>query len=159
MSWDNARAPAVTIAPGDTVDFKDIDAMMGQISPQSRVQDLATLDFGRINPIAGPVYVDGAEPGDTLKVTILGFEPSGWAWTGVIPDFGLLAEDFPAPALHIWSYDKSFSSPAAFGSFVALAGLGALVAFGVFVVFVLFVIFFIWLVSFLPRCNRVHHIH
>ena len=117
MSWDNARAPAVTVAPGDTVHFKDIDAMMGQISPQSRPQDLATLDFGRINPIAGPVYVDGAEPGDTLKVTILGFEPSGWAWTGVIPDFGLLAEDFPAPALHIWSYDKSFSSPAAFGSF------------------------------------------
>ena len=74
-------------------------------------------DFGRVNPVAGPVYVDGAEPGDTLKVTILGFEPSGWAWTGVIPDFGLLAEDFPKPALHIWSYDKSFSSPAAFGSF------------------------------------------
>jgi acetamidase/formamidase len=117
MSWDNARAPAVTVAPGDTVNFKDIDAMMGQISPQSRVEDLVTLDFGRINPIAGPVYVDGAEPGDTLKVTILGFEPSGWAWTGVIPDFGLLAEDFPKPALHIWSYDKSFSAPAAFGSF------------------------------------------
>jgi acetamidase/formamidase len=117
MSWDNARAPAVTIAPGDTVDFKDIDAMMGQISPQSIAKDLGTLDFGRINPVAGPVYVDGAEPGDTLKVTIQSFEPSGWAWTGVIPDFGLLAEDFPKPALHIWSYDKSFSSPAAFGSF------------------------------------------
>lgn len=120
MSWDNARAPAITIAPGDTVDFKDIDAMMGQISPTSTIADLKTLDFGRINPIAGPVYVDGAERGDTLKVTILGFEPSGWAWTGVIPDFGLLAEDFPDPALHIWSYDRSFSAPAAFGSFARI---------------------------------------
>jgi acetamidase/formamidase len=117
LSWDHSCAPAVTIAPGDTVDFRGIDAMMGQIGPQSTVQALETLDFGRVNPIAGPVYVDGAEPGDTLKVTILGFEPSGWAWTGIIRDFGLLAEDFPKPALHIWSYDKSFSSPAAFGSF------------------------------------------
>ena len=116
MSWDNSRAPAVTIAPGDTVDFKEIDAMSGQITPDTKVDALRSLDFGRINPIAGPVYVDSAEPGVTLKVTVLGFEPSGWAWTGIVPDFGLLAEDFPNPALHIWSYDRAFGAPAAFGS-------------------------------------------
>src|SRR5260370_697132 len=116
MSWDNARAPAVTIAPGDTVDFKEIDAMCGQITPDTKVDALRSLEFGRINPIAGPVYVDGAEPGDTLKVTVLGFEPSGWAWAGIIPDFGLLAEDLPKPALHISSYDRAFRAPAAFGS-------------------------------------------
>lgn len=117
MSWDNSRAPAIHIAPGDTVEFQDIDAMCGQITSDSKVDVLSNIDFGRVNPIAGPVYVEGAEPGDTLKVTLLSFEPSGWAWTGVIPDFGLLAEDFPKPALHIWSYDRSFSTPAAFGKF------------------------------------------
>ena len=115
MAWDNARAPAITIAPGDTVDFRDIDAMCGQITAESTAAVMERIEFAKVNPIAGPVYVDGAEPGDTLKVTLLGFEPSGWAWTGIVPGFGLLSEDFPYPALHIWSYDKSFSKPAAYG--------------------------------------------
>ena len=31
--------------------------------------DVARLDFARVNPVTGPVFVDGAEPGDALKVT------------------------------------------------------------------------------------------
>src|ERR1700742_4740535 len=75
MSWDNSRAPALRVAPGDTVDFRDIDAMCGQLSADSTVEVMSHIDFTRVNPIAGPVWVDGAEPGDTLKVTLLGFEP------------------------------------------------------------------------------------
>jgi len=97
------------------VEFKDIDATCGQLTAQSTVEDIRTLDFSRINPIAGPVYVDGAEPGDALKVTLLGFDPSGWAWTAICPGFGLLADDFPEPALNIWSYEKSFAKPALYG--------------------------------------------
>jgi acetamidase/formamidase len=115
LSWDNARPPAITIAPGDTVEFKDIDATCGQLTANSTVEDIRTLDFSRVNPIAGPVYVDKAEPGDALKVTLLGFDPSGWAWTAIVPGFGLLAEDFPEPALNIWSYEKSFQTPALYG--------------------------------------------
>jgi len=115
LNWDNSRPPAITIAPGDTVEFKDIDATSGQMKPTSTVEDIRTLDFSLINPIAGPVYMEGAMPGDALKVTLLGFEPSGWAWTAIVPGFGLLAEDFPEPALNIWSYDKSFATPALYG--------------------------------------------
>jgi acetamidase/formamidase len=115
LSWDNARPAAITIAPGDSVDFKDIDVTCGQITAKSNANVLSTIDFSRLNPIAGPVYVDGAEPGDTLKVTLLSFEPSGWGFTGIVPGFGLLAEDFLKPALHIWSHDKTFGTPAAYG--------------------------------------------
>ncbi|MDP9066131.1 MAG: acetamidase/formamidase family protein, partial [Pseudomonadota bacterium] len=115
LSWDNARPPAVTIAPGDCVEFKDIDALCGQITSASTVETLATIDLARVNPIAGPVYVDGAEPGDTLKVTLLGFASSGWGWTAIFPEFGLLAEDFPDHSLHLWSYERSLAVPAAFG--------------------------------------------
>jgi acetamidase/formamidase len=117
LAWDNGIAPAQTIAPGDIVVFKDIDATCGQITAQSTADVLNHLDFGRINPISGPIFVDGAKPGDSLKVTLLSFEPSGWAWTAIIPDFGLLASDFKQPTLHLWSYDKSFTEPAMFGSF------------------------------------------
>jgi acetamidase/formamidase len=117
LSWDNSRAPAMVIAPGDAVEFRDIDATMMQLTAKSTVEDIRTLDFSRINPIAGPVYVDGAFPGDALKVTLLGFDPSGWAWTAIVPGFGLLADEFKEPALHIWSYEKTFATPAVYGSF------------------------------------------
>jgi acetamidase/formamidase len=115
LNWDNSRRPAITIAPGDTVNFKDIDATSGQMKATSTVEDIRKLDFSLINPIAGPVYMDGAMPGDALKVTLLGFEASGWAWTAIVPGFGLLSDDFPEAALNIWSYDKSFASPALYG--------------------------------------------
>ena len=35
----------------------------------------STLDFGKINPVSGPIYVEGAKPGDVLKVTIEEFAP------------------------------------------------------------------------------------
>lgn len=115
LSWDNSRAPAMTIAPGDTVTFENIDATAGQLTPQSTAESIRTLDFSRINPIAGPLYVDGAEPGDALKVTLMEFDPCGWAWTAIVPGFGLLADEFPEPALHIWHYERNFGTPAAYG--------------------------------------------
>jgi acetamidase/formamidase len=115
FGWDNSIPPALTIAPGSTIRFECVDAGGGQITPESTVASVAALDFSRVNPVTGPVYVDGAEPGDALKVTIEGFEPSGFGWTAIIPGFGLLADEFPTPALTLWKYDTSSMAPALFG--------------------------------------------
>ena len=113
--WNNANKPVLTAAPGESIEFEIVDAAGGQLSPSSTVADVETLDFSKINPVTGPVLIDGAEPGDALKVTVLEFQPSGWGWTANIPGFGLLADQFPDPALHIWSYDAGKMAPAAFG--------------------------------------------
>ena len=113
--WNNANAPVVRIAPGETVGFNPPDSSGGQITAASTVADLGKLDFGKVNPVAGPVYVDGAEPGDAIKVTLLEFGPSGWGWTANIPGFGLLADQFKDPALHIWKYDAASLAPALYG--------------------------------------------
>jgi acetamidase/formamidase len=47
-------------------------------------------------------------------VTFHDFTPSGWGWTANIPGFGLLADQFTDPALHIWTYDRVGMTPAAF---------------------------------------------
>jgi len=112
FGWSNANAPAAKITPGETVEFHPVDSSGGQLSPSSTIADIARLDFAKVNPVAGPVYVDGAEPGDAIKVTLLSFVPSGWGWTANIPGFGLLADDFPEPALHLWKYDASTLAPA-----------------------------------------------
>ena len=115
--WNNALVPAIRIAPGDTVTFETVDASGGQLGPAATLDDLKRLDFGLVNPVTGPVHVDGAEPGDALKVVVEHFAPSGWGWTANIPGFGLLADQFKEPALHLWSYDTASMAPAAFGRF------------------------------------------
>jgi acetamidase/formamidase len=113
--WDNSIAPVARIAPGESLEFDVIDASGGQLRHTSTVADVVAMDFGKINPVNGPVHIDGAAPGDVLKVTLLSFAPSGWGWTANIPGFGLLAEDFKEPALHVWRYDANSLAPALFG--------------------------------------------
>lgn len=115
FGWNNANAPVLHVAPGDQVVFDVTDAAGGQLKPTSGLADLGALVFERINPVCGPIYVDGALPGDILQVTILAFTPSGWGWTANIPGFGLLADEFKEPALRIWSYDAASLAPAAYG--------------------------------------------
>ena len=112
--WDNALAPALTVAPGDTVTFDCRDASNGQITAESTVHVLANFDMEKVNPVTGPVFIDGAEQGDALKVVVQNFAPSGWGWTALFPGFGLLADDFKNPRLHVWTYDNSLNQPAMF---------------------------------------------
>ena len=110
--WDNSIPPAETVAPGSRVHFRCLDSSGGQFTKDSVTADVPGLDFGLINPVTGPVYVDGAEPGDVLKITIEAFMPSGFGWTANIPGFGLLADQFPDPHLRIWDYDPDSLAPA-----------------------------------------------
>lgn len=115
FGWDNSLAPAERVAPGSTVEFECLDASGGQLMAESTVEDVGKLDFAKVNPVTGPIFVDGAEPGDALKITLDGFTPSGFGWTANIPGFGLLADQFKEPALNVWTYDAASLEPALFG--------------------------------------------
>src|SRR5258708_18575870 len=113
--WNNAFAPQLTIAPGESVEFEIRDASGGQLTRDSAVDAVPKIDLALVNPVTGPVFIDGARPGDVLKVTVLSIAPSGWGWTANIPGFGLLADQFRQPALHLWRYDPKTLAPALFG--------------------------------------------
>ena len=115
LGWDNSFEPALRVQPGASIEFEVVEASGEQLGPDSAAADVATLDFSRVNPVTGPVYVEGAAPGDALKVTLLEFAPSGWGWTANIPGFGLLADQFTEPALHVWRYDATSLEPALYG--------------------------------------------
>ena len=70
MSKDNA--PVATAKSGDTIRFETLDCFGCQLS--SEEQHLGGLDWNNINPATGPLFVEGAEPGDVLKVEILSIE-------------------------------------------------------------------------------------
>jgi acetamidase/formamidase len=120
FGWDNSNVPAERVAPGSTILFHCHDSSAGQLGPSSTLQDVINLDFGKINPVSGPIYIDGAEPGDAVKVTIDSFKPSGFGWTANIPGFGLLADQFKDPALIVWKYDTESMAPAAWGLSAAI---------------------------------------
>ena len=115
FGWNRDFPPALTASPGSTIHFECIDSSGGQINSGSVVQNVIDLDFAKVNPVTGPVYIEGAEPGDALKITIREFVPSGVGWTANIPGFGLLADQFTEPALHVWKYDPQSMAPSLFG--------------------------------------------
>jgi acetamidase/formamidase len=101
LAWDRSIEPILTVGSGDVVEIDALDASCGQITDGSTLEDLANLDFSRVDQVNGPIAVRGAEPGDTLEIELLDFQPANWGWTASIPGFGLLADDFPDPALII----------------------------------------------------------
>ena len=117
FGWDNSIEPTARVAPGAMLEFCCRDSSNGFFTPQSTVSDVTQVPFDTINPVTGPIFVEGAEPGDVLKITLDSFKPSGFGWTANIPGFGLLADQFTDPALVLWHYDKLALSPAAFSTF------------------------------------------
>jgi acetamidase/formamidase len=105
--WDNALAPALECASGEEIGFAVHDASGGQLGEHSTAADVAGLDFTRVNPVSGPVFVKDARPGDVLQVDLLEFRPRGFGWTAIIPGFGLLADEFTEPWLRISAVDGS----------------------------------------------------
>jgi acetamidase/formamidase len=101
LVWDIALPPAATIAPGDEIELRVLDASGGQVRRGDDAGALTRLDFTAVNPCTGPVFVSGARPGDDLVITIVDVDTADWGWTANIPGFGLLAADFPDPHLRI----------------------------------------------------------
>ena len=64
--------PAAVAKPGDLVVFYTKDALGGQVKGEDQV--LTSIDFSRVNPATGPLYVEGAEPGDALVVRVVSIE-------------------------------------------------------------------------------------
>ncbi|MFB6234882.1 MAG: acetamidase/formamidase family protein [Halopenitus sp.] len=106
-TWDNDIDPVLSVEPGDVVQFDCRDAADRQVGPDSDLTEYLAVETDG-HALTGPVAVDGAEPGDTLRVDLLEFEHEGWGFSGV-PDGdsggGLLPEDFPDPHFRVWDLD------------------------------------------------------
>jgi acetamidase/formamidase len=103
--WDRALPPRLHIQSGDTVQFKCQDASGGQVHPRMTVEEYQTIDRTRIHALTGPVWLDGAEPGDVLQVDVLSTQHHGWGWSSVVPGLGFLKERFSVPYLFHWQLD------------------------------------------------------
>jgi len=99
--WNKSHKPVLSIKPGDTVTFEINDVSSWQIMKDSTVQDLKEMDWSKLYPLAGPVYIEGALPGDSLVVEVKDVKVGDFGWSAIIPGFGLL-EEYTEPYLYKW---------------------------------------------------------
>jgi hypothetical protein len=91
FSYSAGHEPVAKITPGQSVLIETTYAFGDQ--PLKPGDSLADIDLSLCDPLTGPLYVETAEPGDTLAIHVDDVEPTDAGAQGVIPDFGVLAWD------------------------------------------------------------------
>ena len=102
--WHPDIKPAATANPGDTVIFETRDALDTPFNWESGPKVVAGINLNLVHPLTGPVYVNGADRGDVLAVTMLDVipAPDRFGYTTVVPGFGFLRDLFPNAAIVHW---------------------------------------------------------
>ncbi|RDD53128.1 MAG: formamidase [Candidatus Korarchaeota archaeon NZ13-K] len=98
--------PVETVNPGEYVLFETEDAFGGQVKGEDTPPD--KLDWSRVDGATGPVYIRGAEPGDTLVVDILDIRLQERGAIAVIPGYGGLYHLNFSPKAKVARVDRSF---------------------------------------------------
>lgn len=103
--WDRSLAPRLRIEPGDEVAFECVDASGGQVYAGMTTEQYLAINRTRIHALTGPVWIDGAEPGDVLQIDVLSTRHAGWGWSSIVEGLGFLKDRFREPYLFHWQLD------------------------------------------------------
>jgi amidase len=103
------HAPAIRIQPGETIVLETLDALDDQI--HSDEDSANKVDLGHVNAATGPVFVEGARPGDTLVAEILDIQVWDWGAALIIPGFGFLQDTIPGPYTKVFHLGKDGKMP------------------------------------------------
>ena len=94
--------PVLRVQPGERFTVETQDNLFGRITSEEVLPSPEHLDILRttpwtVNPVAGPIYIEGSKAGDLLVVEIEEMVPTDTGWTGFLATFGNLAQrhDFP----------------------------------------------------------------
>lgn len=91
-SFSAENPPVLTVQPGETFVMETNDRFATYAGPHSSPEAMEIL-----KTMAGPVYIDGAKPGDTVKIEVLDVTlPLDYGWIGATPGRGPLGEHLPA---------------------------------------------------------------
>jgi acetamidase/formamidase len=105
------REPLLTVKPGTIVELSTEDCYGGKVKSADDLPS-EVCHFPFLNPVTGPIAVEGAEPGDTLVVHFVDIQPArDWAVSSTFPLFGALTATHSTALLHealeerVWMYE------------------------------------------------------
>jgi formamidase len=106
-----AIPPAARARPGQMMLFRTRDAsdFLGTVEAQSDTPPTARDDLSRVHPMTGPVYIEGAEAGDVLKVTLQRIEPGRWAYT-FGGSGGFIGDRISGEMMATWRLTETFAT-------------------------------------------------
>jgi len=110
--WHPDIPPVIRCDPGDEVILETRDAFDGQFGPDASLDVVAKPNLDVVHPLTGPVYIEGAEPGDLLDIEILDIEPDRYGYTTEVPGFGFLRDLFPEPFKVSWDIADGWATSA-----------------------------------------------
>lgn len=99
MFFDRAVEPVISVQPGERLVVETADSLCGLVKSERDTFvhiDEVLKRLGGANPVTGPIYVEGARPGQCVAMTIEAIVPApatGRGWTAVIPGWGALVHD------------------------------------------------------------------
>lgn len=110
--WHPDIPAVVEVDDGGTARLEALDWTGGQITDADDPNEVRDVDLNQVHYLAGPVHVNGAEPGDLLKVEFLDMGPlngrSEFGFTGTFSQQnggGFLTDHFPDAAKSVWDID------------------------------------------------------
>ena len=106
MEWSKNLKPVEYIDDNETFKIKIPDSSTNQIKENFSDEDVKNINVSMLDAAVGPVYVNNADPGDTLKITVKDINIGNFGWSQILHNFGLLAEDFQ-DELIIWEINNS----------------------------------------------------
>jgi acetamidase/formamidase len=112
--FDPAEKPKLVVESGDTVSIETLRHGMDEVKPGASMDDIVKLRLanpgGGPHSVTGPIFVDGAEPGDTLEIRIkkIVMKDTGFNFNlpgKQFPTVGLLASEFPEGHVEYFKLD------------------------------------------------------
>lgn len=98
-SFKHEMASVARVEPGETFRVITNDCFQGQIKSES--QDYAAVDESKTNPATGPIFIEGAAPGDLLRVDILDIDVVSPGVTLLLPGEGVLGGRVAEPHIRV----------------------------------------------------------
>src|SRR3990172_2594193 len=101
--WHPDIQPILEVEEGEEVGLETRDAADGYMAPGTTVADFGKFPAGAIHPLTGPVFINGARPGDLLEVEFLDIIPQRLGFTAIFPGLGFLRDLMTTPFLAHWN--------------------------------------------------------
>ena len=108
--WHPDIPPVLEAAEGEEVVLETRDALDRQLGPGVTEADFGNVEAGAIHPLTGPVYVQGAQPGDLLEIEFVDIVPQPFAFSAIIPGFGFLRDVFTTPFMVHWAISEGWAT-------------------------------------------------
>lgn len=107
FSWNPGNRQVMEVEDSEIFQVMIPDSSMYQITKNTTLSDLANLDDKKFDGAAGPIFIKGASPGDSIQLEILDIQTVDWGWSAILQILGLLKGEYD-DSIVIWDVKDTY---------------------------------------------------